>query len=173
MYPISKTKAINLQVHILNPHIPHPKKNHLQAINPLLTRSVEVFFHPRSEVGKIWKQDHGGKKLPVPKYAFRAYTNGERVRIFSDETETPESLLWLLLHELAHVELARSPFLHRVYRKLPKPKNYMTSDAAHEAAPEEQFANLVADEWYSAIVGHPCTYDRLWWRHRVHKMRKK
>jgi hypothetical protein len=167
MYPVRPTKATKLRIRGYGPG-PGPARGYLAQIDALLSGPVVVTIHPRRNVARIWEKDHGKAMFTHP-YAFRAYTRGNQSRLFTDETETPDSMLWLLLHELAHVELGRNPFLKAAYRKLPKPPGYLTSDTAHEAHPEEQFANLVANQWFSHLTGEPCIYDRLWWRKRVNR----
>lgn len=86
--------------------------------------------------------------------------------LLSDLTETTQSLTWLLLHELAHVEVNQTSLLDAALRSIPRPKDYLTNDEAHEAWPEEQLANLVADRLSSRLGSRP-GLNRLWWRQRV------
>lgn len=132
----------------------------------MLGRDVTVEYHPRSAVGEVWARDHGGQTLPVKPYAFRAYARGNKAVLFVDDTETRDSALWLLLHELAHLDLDNAPLVHRAYRSIPKAADYLRDDGAHEAHAEEQLANLVADQVAPALGGRP-GLDRLWWRRRV------
>ena len=143
-----------------------PSRQTAQKIACLLSRDVAVEYAPRSMLEAIWQRDHGSP-LPVDRYAFRAYARGGRAVLFVDETETPASATWLLLHELAHLDLPNSRLLFRAYRSVDKPDGYLTDDVAHEAHPEEQMANLVADQVLPTL-GYPAgRYDRLWWRRRV------
>jgi len=130
-----------------------------------LDTHVCVELIPRRLVRRLWARDMGGKPFPGY-YAFRAYTRGRRVVLLSDHTETPQSLTWLLLHELAHVQVNGSPLLDRALRSIPKPRGYLTSDAAHEAWPEEGLANLVADQLAPRFGSRP-GLNRIWWRSRV------
>jgi hypothetical protein len=130
-----------------------------------LSRDVEVYFWPRSQVREVWRKTHGSE-LPVRPYSFRAWSSGGAAHLFVDDTETPESIRWLLLHELAHLDLVSSPLLARAYRGVKRPANYLTSDDAHEANPEEQMANFVADQ-LAPRLGIPAGLDRRWWRKRV------
>lgn len=127
---------------------------------------VEVV--PRPFVRQLWSRDMGVKPFPGY-YAFRAYTRGDRVVLLSDAAETPQSLTWLLLHELAHVEVNRASLLDAALRSIPRPKDYLTSDEAHESWPEERLANLVADELSPRFGSRP-GLNRLWWRERVRSM---
>jgi hypothetical protein len=136
----------------------------------LLTRDVRVDYWPRARVHEVWRRRHG-QPLPVEPWSFRAWSSGDRATLFVDETETYESALWLLLHELAHLDLVSSQLLHRAYRSVKKPPGYLSSDAAHESHPEEQMANFVATSSMQ-LLGHPAfQYDRPWWRRRSSLLR--
>jgi len=124
---------------------------------------VEVV--PRSCVRLLWKRDMGEKPFPGF-YAFRAYTRGRSVVLLSDWTETTQSLTWLLLHELTHVQVNSNPMLDRALRSVERPVDYLTSDEAHEEWPEEQLANLSADQLAPRYASRP-GLNRVWWRSRV------
>jgi hypothetical protein len=140
------------------------------AHGPYLSTGVSVEIVPRGLVRELWWRDQGAKSFPGD-YAFRAYTRGNRVVLLSDATETPESLTWLLLHELAHVGVNASPYLQRAFRSRKRPAQYMTDDEAHERWPEEQLANHVADQLAPHFGSRP-GLDRLWWRARVRRPRR-
>jgi hypothetical protein len=126
-----------------------------------------VVFHPRSERARAWAEDHPERKEPPGHaYSFRAYTRGPVTRIFVDDTETRASTGWLLAHELAHALLNRVPSLATELRRHPRPERYATSDEAHEAVPEEQVANRVADLVSTRLGGRP-GLNRRWWRART------
>jgi hypothetical protein len=127
-----------------------------------------VIFHPRQERKRAWREDHPGQNPPGNPYSFRAYTIGNTTRIFVDDTETRDSVGWLLLHELAHAVLNGTPHLARPLRRLPRPARYATDDAAHEAVPEEQVANRVADLLATRLGGQP-GLNRPWWRAQTRK----
>lgn len=74
---------------------------------------------------------------PDAAYHYRAFNNGDNTTIYVDETETPESVRWVLLHEMAHATINRLPSVARHLRKDPKPKNYATDDHVHASVPEE------------------------------------
>jgi hypothetical protein len=150
-----------------------PDADVMQRLSCLLTRDVVVEIAPRAQVRAIWQRDHGGRPMPdYGPYAFRAYSRDGRAVIFVDPTETQASTLWLLLHELAHLEVASARMLKSAYRSMPKPPGYMTNDAAHEAHPEEQLANLVATRTLAHLGLPPRQLDRLWWRRRVQAHRR-
>lgn len=122
-------------------------------------------------VGQIWSRDHGGQPLPIRKpYAFRAYSSNGRAVLFVDPTETRASTLWLLLHELAHLEVGNAGLLRDAYRSIPKPPDYLHSDDAHESYPEEQLANLVATRMLVELGLPARPLDRRWWRQRVNRL---
>ena len=144
--------------------VPPPEQR--RKIACLLSGTTLVEYVPRSQVHRVWARDHGGQPFPLNPYDFRAYARSGRTTIFVDPTETQQSATWLLLHELAHIELGRNKMLRGAYRRIPKSKNYLTSDRAHEAHPEEQLANQVANSW-APHIGIPTGLDRLWWRKQV------
>ena len=125
-----------------------------------------VVIHPRSERDLAWGEDHAGAKAPGGPYSFRAYTLGPVTRIFVDNTETRASVGWLILHELAHAVLNRAPRTAGPLRSQPRPTNYATNDTAHEAVPEEQICNRVADLLTVQLGGRP-GLNRHWWRKRT------
>ena len=143
-----------------------PPARWFQIVSGGLGGPQRVVFHPRSERDRAWAEDHAGAKPPGGRYSFRAYTLGPVTRIFVDDTETRASTGWLLLHELAHAVLNRAPRLAADLRSRPRPANYATSDAAHEAVAEEQVANRVADLVAPRLGGRP-GLNRIWWRRRT------
>ena len=146
-----------------------PSADDLASLACALTSDVEVELHPRAKVASVWAQEHEGRVLPVDRYAFRAFSNGRRAVLFVDDSETRDSVLWLLVHELAHLELPQSRLLEEVYRNRERDPDYLRDDEAHEADLEEQFANRVADAMMLRL-GRPTGLDRRWWRARVRRM---
>jgi hypothetical protein len=143
-----------------------PSRATIDKLAKALGVPASVEYIPRTMVESVWERDHpGGDPFPG-RYAFRAYTRGDQVRMFVDSTETPQSALWLLVHELAHIAVDSNDLLDLAYRSFPRPPGYRTNDAAHEAWPEEQLANDVADQWGQRL-GYPPGLNRLWWRKRV------
>jgi len=144
-----------------------PEPAILERLACLLTSDVEVELHPRSGVGAVWAREHGGRSgLPEDPYAFRAWSREGRAILFVDDTETRDSVLWLLVHELAHLDLPHSRLLRAAYRDRVRHPDYLKDDQAHEMDPEEQLANTVADQVLSRF-GRPSGLHRLWWRRRV------
>jgi hypothetical protein len=128
---------------------------------------VHLRIFPRRMVRTVWEYEKPGVPFPQKEYAFRAFARGSQITIFDDETESEKSILWLLLHELGHVWVSRNDKLRSHFRTMKKPKGYLTSDSAHEAAPEEQFANMMADNWFKQLMDEPGSYHRIWWRKQV------
>lgn len=131
-----------------------------------LRGSVSIQIWPRSMLPQIWRQDNGPRPLPGGSHGFRAYTRDHVVKIFVDPTETRDSILWLLHHELAHVGVTQTPGLVQSLRRAPREPGYPSRDDAHERHPEERHANAVADAWMMRL-GRPTGLDRVWWRRRT------
>jgi hypothetical protein len=94
---------------------------------------------------------------------------GSKTIVYVDETETPESVKWLLLHEMAHATINRCTEAARIIRAAPKPKNYATDDNAHASVWEEQIANACAN-YLAPSMGTLPDLDRFWWRKRVNNL---
>jgi hypothetical protein len=142
-----------------------PDPSILEQLSQNVHGVFSVEMHPRSALPTVWERDHNGKAYSGDPYGFRAYTSGPRAVIFVDDTETPESALWVLLHELAHMDLHGAPYLLSAFRRMTAP-DYFSGDEAHERDPEEQMANAVATEWLNRL-GYEGSYPRPWWRARV------
>ena len=137
----------------------------VQRLACLLSRHVSVDVYHRSQLPGVWWAKTGRKLTHAP-HSFRAWSNDGHAVLLVDGTETPESIVWLLAHELAHIELGRSCLLRRAYRSIPKPAAYLDNDDAHEAYPEEGVANQVADQ-IAPLAGGRSGLNRRWWRRRV------
>ena len=146
-----------------------PSAQARQQLACLLSRGATVELVPRSNLPALWRRDFAGQAM-LPTYSFRAYARDNRIVILVDRTETPASVLWLLGHELAHAELSNTKLLRAAYRSIPKDPDYMTDDQAHEANPEEQLANLVANRVCERAGFCEQGMDRHWWRDRVQRM---
>lgn len=143
-----------------------PNGDIVNFLAKFFTKEVRVEIYPRSMVGTIWSKDHENKPYDKDYYAFRAYAGKNYCKIFVDETETKESVLWVLLHELAHISLSCAPYLFRAFRHL-TPDDYFESDDAHERDPEEQMANSMAMSWMDMLGYGKVSYPRHWWRKRT------
>ena len=129
-------------------------------------KPIDIAIYPRYMIKEVYAADRCGKPYDKEYYAFRAYAGKDYCRIFVDETETPDSALWVMLHELAHIALASSPYLFVAYRHL-TPSDYFESDDAHERDPEEQMANAMATAWMDMLGYGKVSYPRYWWRDRT------
>ena len=130
---------------------------------------LKIRIFPRRMVKTVWNHEKPDTPWLNKEYAFRAFARGSKISLFDDDTETSESLIWLLFHEIAHVCVSRTPKLRNHFRTMKKPQGYLTSDAAHESSPEEQFANMMANQWFKEFYGKSKSYHRLWWRKQVQK----
>jgi len=106
------------------------------------------------------------RRPPGKGHGYRAVAerNG-KVLLYVDETETKDSVKWLVLHELAHILVTAQPTLAETLRSQPRPSGYPKDDAAHEAVIEEQVANAYAD-----LLAPVPGLDRRWWRKRTQAM---
>ena len=148
-----------------------PNGDTINKLSQFFTKKVNVEIYPRHMVETVWSKDHCDKPYEKDYYAFRAYAGKDYCKIFVDETETKDSVLWVMLHELAHIALASAPYLFRGYRHL-TPANYFESDEAHESDPEEKMANEIAVSWMDMLGYGKVCYPRHWWRQRTLMNRK-
>lgn len=146
-----------------------PSAELARRIAGTLERPVVVTWFHRRSLPEIWAEVHGGEALTLPAYAFRAWARkGHDVAYIAlDPTETLASATWLLLHELTHLMLPGAGLVQAACDLAPKPRDYMTSDEAHEAVLEEQLCNAVANAWLSSLGCPGGPFDRVWWRART------
>jgi len=127
----------------LRTHFPNPAWN--------------VHLRPRNDVGRVLGR-------PSAPYAFRAFTRGADSHIFVDETETPDSIAWLIAHELGHRLVKTKPRLNRVLTGH-RPRHLdPQGDTFHVQDPEEALCNTIAHR----VTGQ--RLDRAWWRSRIHQL---
>lgn len=165
--PRRNASCANLTVSVApgaEPWAPAPEE--LAPVACSLRGSVEVQIWPRALLPSVWAEDHGAAPVPGGTHGFRAYTRDHVVKLFVDGTETRDSVLWLLHHELAHVGVTQTPGLVQSLRRAPREPGYPSRDDAHERHPEERHANAVADAWMMRLGRSP-GLDRLWWRRRT------
>ena len=143
-----------------------PSRDIIEKIGSFLHRPMCIRMFPRNMVFEVYDSEHPNPLPEEDYYKFRAYTSGSKATTFVDDTETPESALWVILHELAHMDMKASPYLLKAYT-LATPPDYNESDEAHERDPEEQMANLVATKWLGQCGCKEVEYARPWWRARV------
>lgn len=134
---------------------------------------VTVYVFSRAEAATLtwlqqwWVRHHGA--TPPPYYGFRGWSDYYQghIILLADDTEIPESLTWLLLHELGHIACRHIPMIDQAWDAANTAANYVydwADDDAHEACVEEQFVNRLA----TIYVGK--SYDRRWWRQRVREV---
>jgi hypothetical protein len=123
-----------------------------------------AFVPPHTEV--VFARRKEGPKT----YGWRAVAErpngrkGTRILVLVDETETRDSVKWLLLHEFAHALVTATPTLAETLRAEKRPDGYPQNDDAHEAVFEEEVANAFADR-LAPVPG----LDRRWWRERTRR----
>jgi hypothetical protein len=144
-----------------------PDSRFMDSLGTWAPPNTVIHLHPRSDIRKYFAKDNPHERFPSKPYPFRAWNAPHKqIRMFVDETETPDSVKWGILHEVGHSFVTHTPGLNRL-RKIPKPLNYATSDKAHAAVPEEQFCNAFADHLAPMMGVQGRGYDRAWWRKRV------
>ena len=150
-----------------------PQPSIVSYLSSMTARPIEVHLYPRRELERAWADGHGGHRPPAFRpYQFRAWATPDlgRVTILVDRTETPASVTWVLLHELAHHELRASPFVQGALDATVRHKAYMTNDRAHQEDPEERIADWVATRWFRRLgFPRPWRLDRMWWRRRLNR----
>lgn len=112
---------------------------------------------------KIWPRsliDEVMKRRTEP-YSFRAVTRGNVSDVFVDETETPESIAFLIAHELTHQLVNNSPTVKSAFEEAKDPSMDKKSDEFHNCDAEERFCDGIA----KGILG--TWYDRAWWRNNT------
>ena len=143
-----------------------PSQEIIVKLGHFLHKPMCIRIFPRDMVFEVYDSEHPCPLNPEDYYKFRAYTSGSKATVFVDDTETKESALWVILHELAHMDMKASPYLFKAYT-LATPPDYNESDEAHERDPEEKMANLVATKWLGQCGCEEVEYARPWWRARV------
>jgi hypothetical protein len=143
-----------------------PSREIICKLGKFMHKPMCIRVFPRDMVFEVYDSEHPCPLDPDGYYKFRAYTSGTKATVFVDDTETPESLLWVILHELAHMEMRASRYLLKAYTAA-TPPDYNESDEAHERDPEEKMANFIATEWLGQLGYDKICYSRPWWRTRV------
>ena len=81
--------------------------------------------------------------------------------VFVDPTETPDSVAWIIAHELSHQLVDEHPEVARMLDQAKTSEAHPASDRFHELDAEER----LADGYATRLVGK--RYDRSWWRKRA------
>lgn len=145
-----------------------PAVDQLALVDRLLRAPATVELLPRAALGATWARTHGGQAMPVPPCSIRAWASKatRNAYIFVDASETPTSVLWLLGHELAHLEITHAPLVE-LSVTVPRGPEYLATDEGHEADPEEQLCNRVGASLVELLTGKREMLDRRWWRRRA------
>jgi|GEM_PF-3600986 len=141
-----------------------------------LTDKQKELYHEKEVYGKDFSKFRGcciGWGHCLLMYPKETYYKDELIEIFiHDQNETIESAAWILMHELGHAMITRDfsgplgGFIHAMKwtheghlkaQKIDRVEYYNT-DEGHEADPEEQFCNMIANTWINKNL------DRHWWR---------
>lgn len=130
-----------------------PKKPYLDQITSFFT-SGNISLWPRHMAESVIGR-------PTKPYEFRAFSRGKDGHIFVDETETPQSIAWLMAHELCHQMVDDSPTLTAAFEDARPLDMKPASDAFHFVDSEERFCDGIA----TRLLGY--RKDRAWWRERV------
>lgn len=148
-----------------------PSLEQLGLLDRLLRAPATVELLPRAKLAATWAQVHGGQALGVPPCSIRAWANKEtrNAYIFVDASETRDSVIWLMGHELAHLELRLAPLVE-LSVTVPRGPEYLATDEGHEADPEEQLVNQVGASVVELLTGRRQMLDRHWWRARARRM---
>lgn len=133
---------------------------------PDLRARLERRFPGESYVATLWPRClvHDVTGRPTEPYAFRAFTRGDESHLFVDATETPESIAWLLAHELSHQIVNGHPDAERLLAAGRPTDQDSASDVFHRVDPEELLADGIATNLFGRRL------DRGWWRERVRRM---
>lgn len=143
-----------------------PPRDIIEKLGQFMHKEMCIRIFPRDMIFEVYNSEHPTCLGEDDYYKFRAYTSGTKATVFVDETETADSVLWVILHELAHMDMKASSYLYKAYTWA-TPEDYNESDEAHERDPEEQMANLVATKWLGKLGREEFCYSRPWWRSRV------
>ena len=146
-----------------------PAEATLTSVRKYLSRRTVVHLLPRRALAETFAREIG-HPLVGSLYQLRAWSLKSRGEawVFADQTETRDSVLWVLLHELAHLDLVGAGLLQAAV-EAPRTAAYDT-DEGHEADPEERLANQVATALLGQLTGRSQALDRRWWRARVCRM---
>lgn len=99
-------------------------------------------------------------------YSYRGFCSHDYIVLLYDETETADSMEWLLYHELGHHVCNQAKMFDQAMEKENKNEGRTTyewkDDVGHEADSEERLVNRIANAYMGGRE-----YARPWWRPRV------
>jgi hypothetical protein len=134
------------------PHEPYMVKLNKFFSDPQIPMKVTLW--PRRLVDEVIGR-------PTKPYEFRAFTRGKESHVFVDETETPQSIAWLIAHELVHRMVDSSPTLSAAFADSRPVDMDPAGDEFHEVDAQERFCDGIA----TRLLGY--RQDRAWWRRRI------
>lgn len=140
-------------------------KNLRSAFRHYQDAVVHVFNRRETET-VVWKQKWDRDAKGRDDYSYRGWCSGHEIILICDETETPESLEWILYHELGHWVCNNTKFfddaMQRENTNEARTRYEWQDDVGHEEDSEERLVNRIA----TAYMGGK-EYARPWWRPRV------
>ena len=138
----------------------HPEAQRWVPSEAYLSKLGEYF--PDGKVS-LWPRRMTATILgrPTVPYEFRAFTRNGEANVFVDPTETPQSIAWLMAHELCHQIVENSPTINAAFNDAKPVDMKPSSDEFHYVDAEERFCDGIATK----LLGY--RKDRAWWRKRV------
>jgi hypothetical protein len=128
---------------------------------------ILAYFGPKIDSGtvRILPRSLANQVLgrELAPYSFRAFTRDGVSNVFVDRTETPQSVAFLIAHELTHQAVDGSPTLEAAFADARMPRDTPWSDRFHHVDAEERFCDGVAGK----LLG--TWFDREWWRARTQR----
>jgi hypothetical protein len=124
-------------------------------------------FHRLESDNVDWMSRWSTHTKPAPPYSYRGWCSYDYTVLLWDDTETSQSIEWILYHELGHYVCSQVAYMFDTAMDL---ENQLEGrgpyewkdDTMHEADSEERLVNRVA----TALMGGQ-ERARPWWRPRV------
>lgn len=152
----------------------------LNLLNPILGLGSmfnwEIYFCSLNQKETLHKEYMQSPFKGNNSYRALTHTKHKKTFIFLNDKETIDSILWVFLHELTHINILHNEYLNKIcktnFNKILVQNNIKTiqeyeskldDDNFHELFMEEQLANNFATE----IIGF--NYNRIWWRNQLKK----
>jgi len=129
---------------------------------------LKSFFSDPNLSVKLWPRHMASQILgrPTKPYEFRAFTRDDESHVFVDPTETPESIAWLIGHELCHRLIDQNETLSNAFADARPLDIDPAGDTFHEIDSAERFCDGIA----TRLLGY--RQDRTWWRKQIPKRRR-
>jgi hypothetical protein len=128
--------------------------------------SIHVFDRRESETIP-WMSSWGKRgNRPEEPYSYRGWCSGSEILLLFDETETTDSIEWILYHEIGHAVCGRARMFDDAMARendIEGRTHYeWKDDIGHEADSEERLVNRMANAYMEGKER-----ARPWWRPRV------